>query len=527
MSIRLIACVAFTAWLFIAATATVEARTLRWATRGDVLTMDVHASDESVSANFANLIHDTLVDRDRTMALVPRLATSWTIVDDTTWRFRLREGVRFHDGTPFTADDVVFSIVRAQHPGSAYAQYARALGRATRLDDHTVELKQDRPNPMLLEHLSAIYIVSRSWCVAHRAEIPLQLKSKQENFATRHANGTGPYLLKTREPGVRTVLVRNPDWWGPDEGNVTEVVYTPIASDATRVAALLSGAIDLVQDPPPQDLARLQSEPAFRVYSGPENRLIFIGFDQHRDALEGSSVTDRNPFRDRRVREAFFKAIDVDVIATRIMRGQATTTGCMALSTAGCPDPVLERHEPADLAGARKLLTDAGYPDGFTVTIDCPNDRYISDRDVCLAVAGMLARVGVTLKVNAMPKALYFPKLSRLDTSVYLHGWGGSITDAQDVMDALLHSTDAASAKGSINYGRYVDPRLDALIDAAGVEMDPVRRKRLQAEAIALATLEHRYVILHRQKLAWVARKNVVPVLLPSNLVRVEWMRID
>ena len=518
---------ALAAWLVVAGIGTVDAKSLRWATRGDVLTMDGHASDESLSANFANLIHDTLVDRDRTMALTPRLATSWTIVDDTTWRFRLREGVRFHDGTPFTADDVVFSIVRAQDPASAYGQYARALGRPIRIDDHIVELKQDRPNPMLLEHLSAIYIMSRRWTVEHHAEVPLALKSKQENFATRHANGTGPYVLKAREPGSRTVLVRNPDWWGPAEGNVTEIVYTPIASDATRVAALLSGAIDFVQDPPPQDLGRFRADPAFRVDIGPENRLIFIGFDQHRDALEASDVKDRNPFKDRRVREAFYKAIDVDALATRIMRGQASTTNCMALSPAGCPDPAFERHEPPDPAGARKLLAEAGYPGGFTATIDCPNDRYIGDREVCVAVAAMLARVGVTLKVNAMPKAIYFPKLSRLDTGLYLHGWGGSITDAQDVMDALLHGTDAASAKGSINYGRYTDARLDRTIDAAGTEMNAAKRKRLQAEAVALAVDEHRYIILFRPKLAWVARKSVVPVMLPSNIVRVEWIRID
>ena len=503
------------------------AATLRWAGRSDVLTMDPYSTDESVSANVANLVHDALVERDRTMALVPRLAESWKTIDSTTWRFTLRAGVRFHDGSPLTADDVVFSIVRAQHPRSAYAQYARALGRPVRIDDRTVELRQDRPDPLLLEHLSAIFVMSRAWCIAHRAETPLDLKSTEENFAARHENGTGPYVLKSREAGVRTVLARNPDWWGAADGNVTDVVYTPIASDATRIAALLSGALDLVQDPPPQDLARLRADPALRVHEGAENRIIFLGMDQHRDALEDSDVVGRNPFKDRRVREAVVKAIDVQALSSRIMRGQSLPTGCMATSPAGCPDPALERVVPPDPAGALRLLAEAGYPQGFRVRLDCPNDRYVDDRDLCVAIAGMLARVGIRARVDAMPKALYFPKLSRVETGFYLHGWGGSITDPQDVLDAILHSTDAATAKGSINYGRYVDAPLDRLIDAAGVEMDPVRRKRLLIDAMALQANEHHYIVLHRQKLAWATRRNVVPVLLSSNIVRVEWVRID
>jgi peptide/nickel transport system substrate-binding protein len=231
--------------------------------------------------------------------------------------------------------------------------------------------------------------------------------------------------------------------------------------------------------------------------------------------------------KDRRVREAIDRAIDADALSSKIMRGQSSPTGCMTTSPEGCPDPALEHRAPVDVAGATKLLAEAGYPGGFSLTIDCPNDRYINDRDLCVAISGMLARIGIRLRVNAMPKALYFPKLSRLDTSIYLHGWGGTITDPQDTLDAILHSTDAASAKGSINYGRYVDEVLDRTIDAAGVEMDPAKRKPLLVAAMDRAAHDHRYIVLHRQKLTWVARKNVVPVLLPSNIVRVEWIRID
>lgn len=514
-------------WASMTSLPAAEAKTLRWASRGDVQTMDPYSQNELLTNNFSNLIHDVLVERTRDSELGPRLATSWTIVDERTWRFVLRKGVRFHDGSPFTADDVLFSIERARTPPSQLAQYARALGTATKIDDHTIELRQDKPNPLLLQHLNTIYIMSKAWCIAHHAERPLDFKAREETFASRNANGTGPYKLKSREIGVKTVLVRNPDWWGASEGNVTELVYTPIGSDATRMAALLSGEIDFVSDPAPQDIARFQGDQAFRVLSGLENRVVFFGFDQYRDALDGSDVVGRNPFKDRRVREAFYKAIDVDAMQSKIMRGQSIATACMTTAPAGCLDPSLEKHPPADPAAARKLLAEAGYPTGFTVTLDCPNDRYINDRDLCIAAVGMLARIGVTLKVNAIPKALYFPKLEKHETSLYMLGWGGSITDAQIVMDPVLHSVDATTQKGAYNYGRYVDAELDRLIDAAAVEMNPGKRKQMIIDAIALQTREYRHIVLHRQKISWIARKTVTPVLLPSNLVRVEWITVD
>ncbi len=504
-----------------------DARTLRWAARGDALTLDPYSQNEGLTNNFSNLIHDLLVERDRNQDIVPRLATSWTTIDDTTWRFTLRKGVKFHDGAPFTADDAVFSIERAQMPTSQLAQYARALGKPVRIDDYTLELRQQKPNPMLLQHLNTVYIMNKAWSVAHHVERPLDFKANEETYASRNANGTGPYMLKTREPGVKTVLVRNPDWWGSNEGNVTELVYTPIAADPTRMAAMLSGEIDLVTDVAPQDLARFRSDPRFKVLSGLENRVVFFGFDQHRDALEGSNVTDRNPFKDRRVREAFSKAIDVDALQAKIMRGQSIATGCLTTAAVGCLDPSLEPHPPADVARAKQLMVEAGYPNGFELTLDCPNDRYTNDRDLCIAAVGMLARIGVTLKVNAMPKTLYFPKLSRFETSMYMLGWGGSITDAQIVMDPILHTNDPATQKGAYNYGRYTDPALDRLIDAASIDMDPARRRQEIADALALQAREYRYVVLHRQKLNWIATKNVTAVLLPSNNLRVEWISMQ
>ena len=504
-----------------------SAKTLRWSTRGDIQTMDPYSQNELLTTNFAQLIYEALVERKRDMTIGPALATSWTIVNDRTWRFNLRRDVRFADGRPFTADDAVFSIERAQMPTSQLSQYAIALGKPVRVDDYTLELQQTKPNPLLLEHLNTIFMMSRSWSVEHHVEKPLDFKAREETFASRNANGTGPYVLKTREPSVRTVLARNPNWWGKPEGNVTDLVYTPIASDPTRMAALLNNEVDLVTDPAPQDIARLEGNSAFKVYSGPENRVLFFGFDQFRDVLENSSVKDRNPFKDRRVREAFYKAIDVDTLQSKIMRGQSVATGCMTTAPAGCLDPSLEKHPPADVPGAKKLMAEAGYPNGFEVTLDCPNDRYINDRDICIAAVSMLARIGVTLKVTTTPKTTYFPKIEKNETSMYMLGWGGGITDAQIVMDPILHTKDTATQKGYYNYGRFSDPVLDQLIDAAGIEMDVAKRRKLIIDAIALQTREYRHIVLHRQKLSWVAKKNVVPVLLPNNIVRVEWIAVD
>ena len=237
-----------------------DAKTLRWASQGDPQTADPHSQNEGLTNMFAQAVHDTLVMRDNTLKLVPGLATSWQQVNPTTWRFTLRQGVKFHDGTPFTADDIVFTYERASHPNSQLRQYAIPVGKPRKIDDYTVEFVQDKPNPITLEHATTIYVMSKAWATKNKVDRPLDFKAKEETFASRNANGTGPWMLATREPGVRTVLKRNPDWWGAKDGratgNVTEVVYTQVSADPTRTAALLSGQVDFILDPPPQDVRR-------------------------------------------------------------------------------------------------------------------------------------------------------------------------------------------------------------------------------------------------------------------------------
>lgn len=504
----------------------VQAKTFRWASQGDPQTMDPYSQNEGLTNNFSQLIHDRLVDRDQKMNIVPGLAVSWEMVDDTTWRFKLRQGVKFHDGSPFTADDVVFSIERAQHPTSQIAQYARAVGKPVKIDDYTVELRQDKPNPIILQHLDTLFIMSKAWSVKNKVEKPLDYKAKEETYASRNANGTGPFMLKSREPGVKTVLVRNPNWWGKFEGNVTEVVYVPIASEATRVSALLSGEIDFVQDPPVQDMERLSGNPALRVLQGMENRIVFLGFDQSRDELLYSDVKGKNPFKDKRVREAFYRAIDVEAIRRKIMRGNSAPANCMTPAPVACTDPALEKRLPYDRAAAKKLLADAGYPNGFEVGMDCPNNRYINDEKICQAVAAMLAQIGVRVKLTTLPKTTYFPKLEKHDTSFYMLGWGGSVTDAQVILDPVLHTPDDKTQKGFYNYGRYADPVLDAAADAAAAEMNTQKRRALIAAALRRHNEEMHHVPLHRQVIPWAMRSKVNIVHRPDNFVLPQWANV-
>src|SRR6267142_1276300 len=355
-----------------------EAKPFRWASQGDPQTIDPHSQNELLTNSVNGQMYETLVNRGKNLEIVPVLATEWKQVDPLTWRFTLRQGVKFHDGTPFTADDVLFSVQRASQGTSQIRVYAQALGKPVKIDDHTVEFKLTEPNPILLEHATLVQVMSKQWCVKHRVEKPLDFSAREESYASTHANGTGPYVLKSREPDVKTVLVRNPNWWGKPEGNVTEVTYLSIKSDATRVSALIAGNIDLILDPPPQDVPRLKKQAGIRVIEGTENRIIFFGFDQSRDQLLYSDVKGKNPFKDRRVREAIYRAIDIEALRRVTMRGQAAPTGGITPSILAS-NPEVEKRLPHDPALAKKLLAEAGYPNGFGFTLDCPNNRYIND----------------------------------------------------------------------------------------------------------------------------------------------------
>ena len=507
-----------------------DAATLRWSSQGDAATFDPHAANEGLSNSIVRQVYERLILRDPQMNLVPGLAVSWKQTAPNVWVFNLRKGVRFQDGSRFTADDVVFSIERAQQPTSSVRAYSSLLGKPRRIDDYTVELTTPVPNPVMLETLSEpVAMMSRAWCEQHQVLRPQDFKAKEETYAVSHAVGTGPYILVSREPDVKTVFRKNPDWWGIAEGrfsgNVDEVVYRPIKSAATRVAALLSGEIDLVLDPPVQDVPRLEQDPALKVWKGRETRIIFVGMDEARDELLYSDVKGRNPFKDRRVRLAMYQAVDVEAIKTSVMRGLSipTAINLPAPKEAGIPDSMDKRY-PHDPDAARKLLAEAGYPDGFGVTMDCPNDRYINDEKICVALASMWAKIGVRVKVNAMPKANYFPKEQKLDTSLYLLGWNAN--DAIFTLKPIMHSRNERGG-GEWNYGNISNARLDALIDQIEGELDPQKRHEEIVEAMKIDHDEVLHIPLHLQVIPWATRANVKVVHNPDNRMEPSWVRVD
>ncbi len=506
------------------------AKTFRWANQGDAQTMDPYSQNEGVTNNINQHMYERLVERDPNLKIVPGLAERYEQINATTWRFYLRKGVKFHDGAPFTADDVVFSVERAAHPNSQIAQYARALGKATKIDDNTVEFKMEKVNPVFLDHMDAIFIMNKAWAVKNKVERPLDFKAKEETYAARNSNGTGAFMLKSREPDVKTVMVRNPTYWNAAnlKTNVTEIVFTPIKSDATRTSALLSGEIDVLHDPAPQDVVKLGSTAGVKVWNGMENRIIFFGFDQKNDELLYSDVKGKNPFKDRRVRQAVYQAIDIETIKRTLMRGQAFPTGCITPSPIACDmAPDADKRLPFDIEASKKLLTDAGYPQGFGVSLNCPNNRYVNDEELCQAVVAMLSKVNIKVRLVAEPRATYFPRLEKGDTSFYMLGWGGAITDAQTTLDPIYHSRDEKSQKGFYNYGRYSDPKLDEIIDAAAVEGDVAKRRNLIRDALMLHNAEVRHVPLHRQVIPWASRANVRVTHAADNYVRVWWANID
>ncbi|MFI4928683.1 MAG: ABC transporter substrate-binding protein [Burkholderiales bacterium] len=504
-----------------------QAQTLRWAGRGDIGTMDPHSFNEGLTDNIVGHIYEQLARLNRQQRIEPALAESWTVVNDTTWRFTMRAGVRFSDGSPLTAADAVFSIERAQQANSQQAYFARQLGKPTLIDERTFELKLEKPNPLLMQHQLNVRILSAAWCRAHGATQVPNFTKKEESHSTRNAMGTGPFVLERFEPGIRVTLVKNPAWWDRFDGNVTRIVYTPIGNDSTRMAALLSGDIDFTHDTPPQDLTRLANEAAVKLVQGPENRVLFFVMDEFRDELLYANVKGKNPFKDVRVREAFAYAIDAEALKTGTMRGQSVTTACLATAGIGCLAGELEQRAAADPARARRLLAEAGYPDGFEVGLDCPNDRYVNDQAICLAVAAMLARVNVKVRVDARPKTIFFQKIERLDTSLYLLGWGGGTTDAQGILDPIVHTPDPRTQKGGYNYGKVGDEQLDSLIDAAGSEMNTQRRAQLIADAQRRVLSRYYVLPIHRQMITWAARRNVTPVVMPDNAVRGQWITIE
>jgi peptide/nickel transport system substrate-binding protein len=510
--------IAFTAIAAFLLTTDATARTLRWANDGDVITADPHSRNEAFVYAVMGNVYEGLIRRGRNFELEPALATEWKLVAPDTWRFKLREGVRFHDGSPFDAEDVLFSYQRARGPGSDVGNYLATVAAVKKIDAHTVDFVTAAPNPILPDELPAWYIMSRKWSEKHHATVATNLSAGEESFANRNANGTGPYKLVEKVPDVRVVLERNPDWWGRMEGNVDTAIFNRVANAATRVAALLSGDLDMIYSVPVQDIDRIAHTPGFVVLKTPELRVIFLGMDQARDELLDSNIKGANPFKDVRVRKAVYQAIDGAAIQSKVMRNLARPTALMVAKEVNGYDPALDERPPYDVEAAKLLLSEAGYPNGFTVGMDCPNDRYINDEAICQAVVAMLARVGINAKLLAQPRAKYFAKVNapRYETSFFLLGWTPTSADAHNSLQNLIGTRDPARNRGQYNNGGYSNAHVDELIDRIQVEIDPGKRQSLISEAMRIHRDEIGHIPLHQQPVIWAAKAGIKLVQLPN-----------
>ena len=503
-----------------------QAKTFKYAFQGDLNALDPYTLNESFTLGALGNVMEGLTKRDKNLKIIPGLAEKWEMVDPLKWRFTLRKGVKFHDGSSFTADDVVFSLERLRSPASQVKTRAPADMTAVKVDDHTVDFVLKSPNPILHAEWDTWYMFSKTWAEANGAAQAQAASATSLNPFALKANGTGPFTIESHQPGVKTVFKPNPNWWGKPEHNLTEVIFTTIKSDATRVAALLSGEIDMMDPVPPQDVERIKANPGTDVLIGPELRTIFLNMDQMRDELLYSNVKGKNPFKDARVRKAFYQAIDIETIKTKVMRGMSVPSALLISPLLYARAGEFKRH-PYDVEAAKKLLTEAGYPQGFEVAMDCPNDRYVNDESICQAVTAMLARIGVKVTLNAMPKAKYFEKAGptkKYDSSFNMLGWTPGSSDAWNVITNISGCRDAEGKGGPFNYGGYCNKDVDALAAKIIVESDIPKRDEMIAQAFKIIHDEAGLLPLHQQSLAWGISKKVKIAQRADNQILLYWV---
>ena len=469
--------------------------------------IDPHYHNLGPNNQVARHIFDRLVHSDENQRLGPGLAVSWQAINDTTWQFELRRGVTFHDGTPFTADDVIFTFERApkvEASPSSFALYTKGK-TLKKIDDYTLRIITEEPYPLMPNDVSTINIISK--------KIGMGAKTGDYNSG-KAAIGTGPYKFSEWVPGDRLVIEKNSAYWGK-KAQFDRVVFKPIKSDPTRVAALLAGDVDMIDNVPTADIPRLKQSPNVALSQGISNRVIYLHLDQFRDDSPFITGTGgKNPLKDQRVRKAISQAINRPAIVDRVMEGVAIPAGQLLPETFFGVSPRL-KPETYNPEAAKKLLAEAGYPDGFGLTLHGPNDRYINDAKICQAIGQMLSRVGLDTKVETMPKSVYFRKASRGGPnkspafSFILVGWGSGTGEASSPLKSLLHTYDKSKGYGASNRGRYSNAEVDQMIEQALATVDDGKREQLLQQATEIAIQDLGIIPLHYQVNTWATRKGL------------------
>ncbi|MFP3384863.1 MULTISPECIES: ABC transporter substrate-binding protein [Tritonibacter] len=515
--------------LLLATAAPLSAETLRWARSGDALTLDPHAQNEGPTHTIRHQMYEPLIIRDVTGAFEPALATEWAPKegDPNVWVFKLREGVTFHDGADFTAEDVVFSFNRAKQENSDMKELIGSITEVRAVDDLTVEIVTDGPNPILPSNLTNLFIMDKGWTEANNTVNVQDFEGGEITYATTNANGTGPYVLESREPDVKTVMTLNEDYWGIGQFplEVTEIVYTPIQNAATRVAAMLSGEVDFLQDMPVQDLDRVSNADGLMVRQAPQNRVIFFGLNMGADDIEADNIDGKNPLADVRVRKAMSMAINRDAIQKVVMRGQSQPAGMIAPPFVNGWTEEMDAESTTDIEGAKALMEEAGYADGFSIRLDCPNDRYVNDEPICQAAVGMLGQIGITVNLDAKPKAQHFPLITDGKTDFYMLGWGVPTYDSEYVFNFLVHGREGDI--GTWNGTGYDNDELDAKIKSLASNTDLDARNQDIADIWRVVQDEQLYIPIHHQVLNWGMSEKVDIAVDPEDQPKVKYFKMN
>jgi peptide/nickel transport system substrate-binding protein len=502
-------CALFAATVMVAPAA--GAKTFKWANSLDTTSMDPYSRNVTFNFSFLSNGYEGLTRRTKDLKLEASLATEWKAIDPTTWRYTLRRGVKFHDGSPFSADDVVFSYKRATGPGTNMMGYFATVADVVKVDDYTVDIKTKAPDPILPNQLNYWFIMSKAWAERNGVTRIADLSKNEENFAVLNANGTGPFIVKSRTPDVETKWEANKGWWDKPTHNLTEVTFQRLQAANTRVAALLSGSVDMIYDVPTQNVDQLTKTKGLKVVQVPEARTMYLDLDQAKDELVGSNVKGKNPFKDIRVRRAVWHAIDTEAIKAKIMRGLAVPNALLVGPGLDGFDPKLNVRPKHDTAEAKKLLAEAGYPSGFEFNMECPNDRWVNDGQICQAVVGMLAQVGIKVNLTNMPFSQYVAKISPPNygvASLALVGWAPNTLDAHNAIFNLAMSR--RNGAGAFNvHNNPAPPEVDALGVAIAAELDPAKRTKLMQDALTIIRDQVVKIPIHQQVVLWAHKDSV------------------
>ncbi|MDX8444419.1 ABC transporter substrate-binding protein [Mesorhizobium captivum] len=495
---------------------------MRWGSQRDILSLDPYSYGSSFTISVLNHVYEGLVRYDDKLQIAPALAESWEVVSPTLWRFHLRKGVTFHNGDPFSADDVIASLTRVSDPASPLRGNLPAYKGAKKIDDHTVEITTTPNYPLLLNDLTNIVMLDKKWLVENHAEAPTDAGKGVEGYATTHANGTGPFKVVSRRPDAETVFEVNKAWWDKPRHNIDKIVFTPITSSATRVAALLSGEIDFTNEAPLQDIPRLRATPDVKILASNELRTAFFLFNR-KDKLVASDVTDKNPLNDLKVRQAMYEALDLDALQKKVMRGLSRATGSMVAPAIPGYTEAMDQRPSHDPESAKKLLAEAGYPDGFSFSLVCDNDSYVNEEEICQAATAMWARVGLKADLDVGPTSLQTAKFESGKFDVGILGWANEpMIDSYSILVQVAHSKTGTS--GVFNWGSWSYPEVDGLIDAAGQELDRAKRLALQSDALLKIKSDVAFMPLHQQPMVWATGPKVESMVqLSDNKPRL-WM---